>query len=429
MLYAMVYATSLLQNVLFIFLVRKVCAFELTKSRLLFGLASLLAAVPQFVFVFPSSSIPALIRILLVFLMMLMKAGCYAALFRQIKLKMLYISALSFILNTIYSNMMHLFLENQRKLSIAACLAESCIIVLVLLMIRRMKAAAIITSSLEQIPTKLYIMILFFLYFFGIFEFTTVIPKLNPIARYMIIPVTLMISFVLTRIMKISIDAREHERISEILSEQLENQIGYYQKINDIYSEFRAFRHDFRNHLICVRSLLEENEVAQATAYIDEIENMSHSRKKTYETGNIIIDSLLNDKNESAAQHHTQIIFSGFVPTSGITNADLCTIFANALDNAIEACAKDSADADKQINIRSDFRQGYFCLKITNPVFETVEIRNGNQIKTSKEETSLHGFGIANIVKTAKKYGGEVKLSADQTLFTLEADLWLMHEV
>lgn len=429
MLYAMVYATSLLQNVLFIFLVRKVCAFELTKSRLLFGLAALLAAVPQFVFVFPSSSIPALIRILLVFLMMLMKAGCYAALFRQIKLKMLYISALSFILNTIYSNMMHLFLENQRKLSIAACLAESCMIVLVLLMIRRRKAAAIITSSLEQIPTKLYIMILFFLYFFGIFEFTTVIPKLNPIARYMIIPVTLMISFVLTRIMKISIDAREHERISEILSEQLENQIGYYQKINDIYSEFRAFRHDFRNHLICVRSLLEENEVAQATAYIDEIENMSHSRKKTYETGNIIIDSLLNDKNESAAQYHTQIIFSGFVPTSGITNADLCTIFANALDNAIEACAKDSADADKQINIRSDFRQGYFCLKITNPVFETVEIRNGNQIKTSKEETSLHGFGIANIVKTAKKYGGEVKLSADQTLFTLEADLWLTHEV
>lgn len=141
------------------------------------------------------------------------------------------------------------------------------------------------------------------------------------------------------------------------------------------------------------------------------------------------MDSLLNDKNEKAAQYHAQILFSGYAPTNGITSADLCTIFSNALDNAIEACAKDESDSEKKIEIHSDFQQGYFCLKITNPVFEKVEIRNSNQIQTSKKDKNMHGFGVANIVKTARKYNGDVELSSDGKLFTLEANLWLNLEI
>ncbi len=65
-------------------------------------------------------------------------------------------------------------------------------------------------------------------------------------------------------------------------------------------------------------------------------------------------------------------------------------------------------------------------MKITNPVFERVEIRNGNQLRTTKTENpSMHGFGVANIVRTAKKYDGDAAISADEHLFTLELNLWL----
>ncbi len=429
MLYAGYYVSALLQNIMFIFLVRKAAGFELTKSRLLFCLASLCSAVPQLVFLLPSKQIPPVIRLLLILVLMLMKAGCYAVIFRKRNLSMLYISILSFVLNTNYTNLMHLFTDAQMPLNIAACIAEAAVTAFLLLYISRKNRAAAVTHSLTLIPPRLYVTILVFLFFLSVFAFTTVIPELNPIARMLIVPVVLIISYIIARILRISAAEKEHKRISELLAVQLEDQVAYYQKINDIYAEFRAFRHDFRNHLLCLRGLLAENEVQRACEYMDEIESMSHSRRKTYDTGNIIVNALLDDKNEKAVQHHTQIVFTGYAPTSGITSADLCTIFANALDNAIEACAKDTGEETKQIGIHSDFQQGLFCLKITNPVFEKVEIRNGNQVQTSKEDKNMHGFGVANIVKTAQKYGGESVLSADDRLFTLEVSLWLNPEI
>ena len=429
MLYVVCYVSALLQNVVFIFLVRKACGFELTNNKLLFCLATVCSAVPQLVFLLPSKQIPPPVRILLLMLLMLLKAGCYAAVFKKLKLSMLYISILSFVLNTNYTTVMHLFTDDKMILNIVACIAETCVTAAILLYIGHENRNAAVMHSLELIPSRLYVMILIFLFFLAFFEHATVIPKLNSIARMLIVPVVLIISYIIAQILKISAVEKEHKRISDLLAVQLENQVKYYQKINDIYAEFRAFRHDFRNHLLCVRSLLAENEVQRACEYMDEIESMSHTQKKNYDTGNIIVDSLLNDKNEKAAQYHAQILFSGYAPTNGITSADLCTIFSNALDNAIEACAKDESDSEKKIEIHSDFQQGYFCLKITNPVFEKVEIRNSNQIQTSKKDKNMHGFGVANIVKTARKYNGDVELSSDGKLFTLEANLWLNLEI
>lgn len=429
MMYTVYYISALLQNAAFICLVRKACNFPFTKSKLLFILAALCSAVPQLVFLLPSKQIPPPVRIILILVLMLIKAGCYAVIFRKRSLSMLYISVLSFVLNTNYTNLMHLFTDSQMPLNIAACIAEAAVTSFLLLYISRKNRAAAVTHSLAVIPKRLYVMILLFLFFLVVFEFTTVIPELNPIARMLIVPVVLMISYIIARILKISAAEKEHRHISELLTVQLENQVEYYQKINDIYTEFRAFRHDFRNHLLCLRGLLAENEVQRACEYMDEIESMSYAKKKIYDTGNIIVDALLNDKNEKAARHHTQITFTGHVPTSGITSAELCTIFANALDNAIEACAKDVSGQEKHITVHSDFQQGYFCLKITNPVFEKVDILNGNQVRTSKADKEMHGFGVANIVKTAKEHGGDVELSVNGENFTLDVSLWLNPEV
>ena len=433
MLYLIFFSAAFLQNVAYVRLITAAAGYPLTKSKpLLISMLLLGAAVPL-VFVLPVQQIfPVLqnpaFRIVILLLMMLLKAVSYLLIFRQRFRRMLYISVLSYVINSNYTNILLLFTQNNLLLNIAAYLLETLILAVCLLYIRRKQAAASVMKSLQSFPPKLYLLILAFLYFMSFFEYTTVRTEFNGIARVLILPVVVITAFIIVRVMKISAAAREHEQISQLLSVQLENQVEYYRKIEDIYTEFREFRHDFKNHLICLHGLLAENEVQRACEYLDDIEQMSSTRKKTFDTGNIIVNSLLNDKNEKAAQHHTQIVFSGYAPTVGITNADLCTILANAVDNAIEACAKDSSDQLKEINIHSDFQQGYFLLQITNPVFEKVEIRNGNQIRTTKENPSMHGFGVANIVRTAKKYDGDTSLSADDSLFTLEVGLWLKKE-
>lgn len=431
MMYAIFFITALLQSAAYIRLLSVSAGWQLTEKKPLLIAAVLLNAAAQLLFVIPGTMIvPVLqnpaVRLAVLVLLMLGKAGIFYLIFRQRFRRMLYISVLSFVINSNYTNILLLFTQDQLLLNTLACGCEAAIIGGCLLWIRHKKAAPEVSKALQCFPPKLYLMILAFLYFMSFFEYTTVRTEFNGIARVLILPVVVITAYIMMRVMKVSASAREHEQISQLLSVQLENQVEYYKKIETIHNEFREFRHDFKNHLICLRSLLAENEVSRACEYMDDIEQMSVTRKNTFDTGNIIVNALLSDKNDKAAQHHTKIQFSGFAPTVGITNADLCTILANAVDNAIEACAKDSSEQEKEIRIHSDFQQGYFFLKITNPVFEKVEIRNGNQLRTTKTENpSMHGFGVSNIVRTAKKYDGDAAISADDKLFTLELNLWL----
>ena len=427
--YIIYYIFTLLLNISSVRLIHTALQYEITKKKIILCVAMMTCAASQLILVLPSFLFSPPVRIIILIALMLVKAGGYSVIFGKLHLSMLYISVLSFVTNSNYTNILLLITKNKLMLNILACAIETLFLFSLTLYIRHKKCAVTIASSLKVIPKSLYLIILAFLYIMSFFEYTSVIQEYNYIARIMILPVILTITYIITRIMKISIAEQENERISQLLSVQLENQIQYYQKINSIYAEFRGFRHDFQNHLICLRSLLAENEVQRALSYMEEIENMSYTQKKNYDTGNIIVDSLLSDKSEKASACQTKILFSGFSPTTGITSADLCTIFANALDNAIEACAKDTSTETKEIKVDSDFKQGCFFLKITNPIFEKVEIKNDNQVKTSKDNPNMHGFGVANIVKTVKKYDGTATLSSDDFTFTLEVMLWLKSDI
>ena len=98
---------------------------------------------------------------------------------------------------------------------------------------------------------------------------------------------------------------------------------------------------------------------------------------------------------------------------------DLCVIFANAINNAVEAIYKfEDVDIIHVINIKiSSFKEDLF-IDITNPIKEEVEIVN-NKIETSKEDKDFHGFGLNNMKMKAREYGGSIKLESDDKMFYL----------
>lgn len=155
---------------------------------------------------------------------------------------------------------------------------------------------------------------------------------------------------------------------------------------------------------------------------------MSSVEKNRYHTGNVIIDALLDDKSENAEKAGATIAFEGSVPSSGISNADLCIIIANAVDNAVEACAADESPAEKEIRLNSVVRQGYLFFSITNPVCKPVTVKGKNSIATSKSDREHHGYGISNIVRTAEKYEGEVDITVQDSIFRLEVQVHLVSD-
>lgn len=202
---------------------------------------------------------------------------------------------------------------------------------------------------------------------------------------------------------------RKYEATTKVLKDEMKNQIQHYNEINQVHHEMRAFRHDIKAQILCVRALVSANELGQAVDCLDKILGKSETSTKCFDTGNSIIDSLLTDKQQLAAQYYTNIVFNGCFPKEGFDLLDLCIITSNALDNAIEACAKDFSQSNKEILFKSRLQQGYLVINFQNPVFEKIDIIR-DTIITTKPDKLNHGFGLYNMKEIVKKNAGDFKI-------------------
>lgn len=295
-----------------------------------------------------------------------------------------------------------------------------------------------VAEAVRLVPKRIYIILLviFYTFVFLVLVFSAFITEdffrsnLNAAQKALlwVVFALLMADLILfiyvgVTLMKIAVSDKRRSGVNAILEKQLNDQLNHYEHINDIYKEFRAFRHDMKNHLLCVKGYLSQQRYDEALEYMQQLTDRSYTETNSYDTGNFIADALLSDKAVRASDSGTSIVFSGRIPPEGIDAADLCTFFGNALDNAIEACAKDSSGSSKTIDVNCSVDRGCFFVKIVNPYFEKLHITGSNSADTTKSDRFSHGFGVSNIVRTAEKYSGSVDISADNGVFTLSADM------
>ena len=205
---------------------------------------------------------------------------------------------------------------------------------------------------------------------------------------------------------------------NEILK-QMQSQKEYSEKMLTNDENLRRFRHDYRNHMIVINSLLENGRTDRAREYLNNMNRDISSTLTKISTGNFISDALINNKAVIAAEHDISIKFTGQVIPCGIADEDLCTILANTLDNAIEATQKLSS-GDKVIHIDAAVRNGFFIMSISNPVETEVKIKKDGTVKTSKKNHREHGFGIKNVQKAVKKYGGSISVTCQNKIFSVD---------
>ena len=98
---------------------------------------------------------------------------------------------------------------------------------------------------------------------------------------------------------------------------------------------------------------------------------------------------------------------------------DICSIFSNMIDNAIEACLKiKDSNIDKKIKLRGTLVNRFFVIKCKNTKVNNVNSKN-NKLITDKKDLFLHGIGIDSIRSSVKKYNGNVEINLDKNSFTM----------
>ncbi len=211
---------------------------------------------------------------------------------------------------------------------------------------------------------------------------------------------------------------------NECMGEQLEKQLKYYHKLEEFNKETRAIKHDMRNHMIIIRSLAQRGELDKLEQYIGEMEHTTERLGCIIHTGHSIVDAILNDKLQIAKEKNIQMEYEVKLSKQlGLDDMDLCVIFANSLDNAIEACENIEASRVKRIQMKAVCDRGYFFYNIKNTANGRVEMNNKKEIPTNKKDSINHGFGLANIRKSVQKNNGNMNIISKEEEFYLEIDI------
>jgi len=216
----------------------------------------------------------------------------------------------------------------------------------------------------------------------------------------------------------ISCSRDNYKAISKMNQHYLSIQQQYYVLLTERNEDIRRFRHDIKNHFLCLETLANEGKIQELKEYVSELSKSYSEISKTINTGSNIADAIINDiisKNPT-----TKIHIDGCLPQPlYISAVDLCTIFSNILANASEAVSKLDNIEQHIVNIEINNYKNKIYIKETNPVKDQVIINN-NSISTTKSETNIHGFGLGNIKKCVNKYNGTVELKCSNMEFIIE---------
>lgn len=190
-----------------------------------------------------------------------------------------------------------------------------------------------------------------------------------------------------------------------MMKQQEEMQFDYYRRQQEQYRQSAAILHDVSRHIRSIEELYQAGEGEQVLRYTKEIGSILKPLVPVEYSDNPMLNILLTDKKIQAEQEG--IRFHITVQCSGlefIEPMDVTVLFANLLDNAMEACRQCKTQKEIQVGIRS--YNEMVSIRIENTVER--EVRISPEGRPLRENGKQGGIGILNVEKCVEKYGGSV---------------------
>lgn len=180
----------------------------------------------------------------------------------------------------------------------------------------------------------------------------------------------------------------------------------------------RALRHDIRHHLNAMRSLLQNKEYDKLDTYINELSGSVIVSKsiticENY-AANAIMDSYIRKAHESDIPIKISFRLSN---DSGISDADLCVLLGNIVENAIEATSV--LPPEKRFISINALEEGDRIYMTFDNSFDGTVKRSGNGFLSRKKDFSVTGIGLVSVGIIVNKYGGDMKTETEDNIFRL----------
>lgn len=191
----------------------------------------------------------------------------------------------------------------------------------------------------------------------------------------------------------------------------------YYEAMEQQQFEIRRLRHDLANHLQTLLAL----PASQKDDYVKGMMDQPAFGQVVTWCGDVTVNAVLTAKEglmrQKGIRFHVKADIPGELP---FEKADLCAVFANALDNAVEGCGA-LEESMREIYLDARAGKGILAVNIKNacPVRELVPGGKGVLPGTTKKDARNHGFGLRSIQEIVKKYGGSMEIEQREGEFNM----------
>lgn len=190
-----------------------------------------------------------------------------------------------------------------------------------------------------------------------------------------------------------------------------------YELLSGQRKEQEELSHDLKNHLLVLAGMMEDQRYNEAKNYLERLGEPINRLEGDIWTGNATLDMLLNHEKSRAGKLDIHFrIQADAVDLGNMEDQDICCLFANLLDNAVEAAAQAGAQSWVNVKIRKMNEMIFF--EISNSMTRPPVTQNG-VLKTTKTGGGMHGLGIRSATKAAEKYGGRLEYQYGGRQFTV----------
>ena len=217
-------------------------------------------------------------------------------------------------------------------------------------------------------------------------------------------------AFKLSDNQKKQIELEQNNRMLQSMIEEKANQQKLAKETIDIIN-MKA--HDMKNQISVLKNLNQ----AEQSSYIDEMSKSIDIYNDIAKTGNDVLDIVLTQKSLLCTSKHIKFTYiCDGVPFQKMDPMDATALFANLLDNAVEAVEKEDEE-NRIIKLNANIKGNFICIHMENYCSKDIKFVNGVP-QTGKADKSKHGFGTKSIMYIAQKYNGNVTFSYKENIFS-----------
>lgn len=215
------------------------------------------------------------------------------------------------------------------------------------------------------------------------------------------------------------------EQQQVLYQQQIARQEQHYETLSNQIEHAKKARHDLRHHVTVLRQMLLDQQFQEALDYLGQYEGTLNLTEKMVFSNYYKIDVIIRYFYTLARENNISVTINMPLPQPlYIAETNLCIVFGNLLENALESCLR-SPQEGRFIRLHTVQYHSQIIISMENTMSGRLIPCKGGFLST--KETGRKGIGLSSIQNIAKMYDGDTRFEA-QNPTTFSSQVLLINQ-